>query len=82
METYNLEFKKNGNAIFVNEDNKKDKINANEVLRFGTMWTGKKQDYKDVEGYFEDCNCFIQHSYSIDFYQLSNCGEVLTNFAQ
>jgi len=82
MQTYNLEFKKNGNAIFVNEDNKKDKIKVNELLRFGTPWTGKNEDYKDIEGYFEDCNCFSQSNYSIDFYQLSNCGEVLTNFAQ
>jgi len=82
MKTYNLEFKRNGNAIFINETDKKDKINPNEVLRFNTPWTGKKQDYKLTEGYFEDCNCFIQHSYSIYFYQLSNCGEVLTNFAQ
>jgi hypothetical protein len=82
MKTYNLEFKKNGHAVFVNEDNKKDKINANEVLRFGTLWTGEKEDYTCTGVYFKECNCFIQHSYSIDFYQLSDCGEILTSFAQ
>ena len=82
MTTYNLEFKRNGDAIFVNEDNKKDKLDANEIMRFNTSWSGKKEDYKDTEGYFESCNCFIQRGYSIDFYELSNCGEVLTDFIQ
>ena len=82
MKTYNLESKRNGDAIFVNEDNKKDKLNASNIMRFNTAWSGKSEDYSDCEGYFEDCNCFVQNSYSIDFYQLSNCGEVLTDFAQ
>ena len=78
--TYYLEFAKNGNAIFINELDKKDKLKCNVLLRFNTAWTGKNTDYKDIEGYFNGCNCFIQNSYSIDFYQLSECGEQLTNF--
>jgi hypothetical protein len=80
MKTYFLTFKRNGNAIFVNELNKKDKIDARDLLRFNTAWTGKSEQYKDIEGYFEGCNCFRQNSYSIDFYRLSECGEQLTNF--
>ena len=75
--TYEIKFKNNGDVIFVN---KKDKINANELMRFNTCWSGKKEDYKDVDGFFEDCNRFYQNSYSIDFYRLSDCGEQLTNF--
>ena len=78
--TYEIKFKNNGNVIFVNENNKKDKINANELMRFNTCWSGKKEDYKDINGFFEDCNCFYQNSYSIDFYRLSDCEEQLTNF--
>jgi len=82
METYFLEFTKNGNAIFINENNKKDKIKADELMRFDTCWTGKKGNYSDVESFFESCNCYKQNSYSIDFYELSDCGTMLTNFSQ
>ena len=78
MKTYNLEFTKTGNAIFVNENDKKDKIKANEILRFGTAWSVSKETYSDCAGFFPDCNCFYQKSYSIDFFKLSDCGEVLT----
>jgi hypothetical protein len=82
MKTYYLNFTKKGNAIFINEDNKNDKIKANELMRFNTCWTSKKEAYKEVESFFDSCNCFFQNSYSIDFYQLSECGEMLTNFSQ
>lgn len=78
--TYEVNYKNNGSVIFVNELNKKDKINSNVLLRFNTCFTGKNTDYKDCNGYFEGCNCFVQNSYSIDFYKISNCGEQLTNF--
>jgi|688.fasta_scaffold450849_3 hypothetical protein len=78
--TYELTFNKKGNAIFINEENKKDKIQANTVMRFNTPWSGKVEDYIDVNGFFEGCNCFVQNSYSIDFFKLSECGEQLTNF--
>jgi len=77
MKTYNLEFTKRGEAFFRNENNRKDKIFADDVLRFGTVWTSKKEDYQDADGFFEDCNCFIQGSYSVTFCQLSGDGEEL-----
>lgn len=80
MKTYNLDFSKKGNAIFINENNNKDKLKASELLRFNTAWTGKAEDYKECEGYFDGCNCMQQNSYSTDFYRLSDCGEQLTNF--
>jgi hypothetical protein len=80
MKTFNLEFTKNGNAIFVNEDNKKDKIKATELMRFNTCWNGSNEDYKTIQGYFEGCNCFKYGSYNIEFFRLSECGEQLTNF--
>jgi len=78
--TFEVKYKNNGSVIFVNKLDKKDKINTNVLLRFNTAWTGKNEDYKDIEGYFIGCNCFVQESYSIDFYRLSDCGEQLTNF--
>ena len=78
--TYEVHFKNNGSVVFINELDKKDKINASVLMRFNTAWSGKKEDYKECEGYFENCNGFVQNSYSIDFYQLSECGEQLTNF--
>lgn len=78
--TFEVKYKNNGSVIFVNELDKKDKVNTNVLLRFGTIWTGKDTDYKEVDGYFDGCNCFIQNNYSIDFYRLSECGEQLTNF--
>jgi len=80
MKTYFINYKKNGSVNFINENDKKDKINANELMRFNTAWSGKNTDYKDCENYFDGCNCFFQNSYSIDFYKLSECGEQLTNF--
>jgi len=78
MKTYNLQFTKKGNAVFVNENDKKDKIKANEILRFGTAWSGSKETYSNCTGFFTDCNCFYQNSYSLDFFKLSDCGELLT----
>ena len=78
--TFEIKYKNNGSVIFVNELDKKDKVNTNELLCFGTAWTGKVENYKDVDGYFVGCNCFVQNSYSMDFYRLSECGEQLTNF--
>jgi hypothetical protein len=78
--TFEVKYKNNGSVIFVNELDKKDKVNTNVLLRFGTAWTGKQGDYKECDGYFEGCNCFVNNSYSIDFYRLSECGEQLTNF--
>lgn len=78
--TFSVKYKKNGGVIFINDSNKKDKINTNELMRFNTVWTGKKESYKNTEGFFPGCNCFKQNSYSIDFYKLSECGEQLTNF--
>jgi len=80
MRTFELHFKNNGDAHFINENDKKDKIHSFELMRFNTHWSGKNTDYKDCEGYFEGCNCFVIKSYSIDFYQLSECGEQLTDF--
>lgn len=77
METYFLNFTKKGNAVFINENDKKDKIKANEILRFDTACTGKKESYSECDGFFKECNCFTQESYGITFYQLSECGEVL-----
>lgn len=78
--TFDIKYKNNGSVIFVNELDKKHKINTNVLLRFGTACTGKVENYKDIEGYFDGCNCFVQNSYSIDFYKISECGEQLTNF--
>ena len=78
--TFEVNYKNNGDVVFVNELDKKDEVNTNVLLRFGTAWTGKVENYKDVNGYFDGCNCFVQNSYSIDFYRLSECGEQLTNF--
>ena len=78
--TFEIKYKNNGSVIFVNELDKKDKVNTNALLCFGTAWTGKVENYKDVDGYFVGCNCFVQNSYSMDFYRLSECGEQLTNF--
>ena len=58
--TYKIKFKNNGDVIFVNENNKKDKINANELMRFNTRWSNRKENYRNVEGFFEDCNCFLR----------------------
>jgi len=78
MKTYNLQFTKKGSAVFVNENDKKDKIKANKILRFDTAWSGPKETYSDCSGFFPECNGFCQNSYSIDFFKLSDCGELLT----
>ena len=81
METiYNLDFTNKGEAVFINVNNKKDKLKANLIMRFDTVWSGKKSDYIYFENYFDGCNCFVQSGYSINFYQLSDCGELLSNF--
>jgi len=77
MKTYLSDYNKKGDLIFRDENNPKDKIKASDVLRFDTCWTAKKEDYKDTPGFFEECNCFIQESYSVRFCQLSNDGEEL-----
>lgn len=78
MTTYFSDYTKKGNLVFRNDSNqKKNKIKSSDVLRFGTCWTAKKEDYRDTEGFFEDCNCFIQESYSVIFCQLSEDGEEL-----
>ena len=81
MNTYILDYN-NDTATFINEVNEYDTISAENILRFSTVWTNNKEDYKNDDGYFTECNCFSYNGYSIDFYQLSNCGEVLTTFAQ
>ena len=79
MKNYNLNFTKKGDAIFINESDKKDKIKASNILRFSTGWTRNKSEFSDCDGFFEDCNCFIQGGYHLFFFKLSECGEVLTN---
>ena len=78
--TFEIKYKNNGSVIFVNELDKKDKVNTNVLLCFFFFCFCKVENYKDVDGYFDGCNCFVQNSYSMDFYRLSECGEQLTNF--
>jgi hypothetical protein len=80
MKTYFLDFNENADAIFINENDENDILEACNILRFNTGWTGKKDNYKCEEGFFDTCNCFMIQSYNITFFELSECGDQLTDF--
>lgn len=77
MKTYRLKIE-NGKHFFKNVNNNLDKISVTSLKMMGTTISGHRKSYKNINGYFEDCNCFVEYRSRLDFYKLSQCGEFLT----